>query len=250
MISIKEYKGIRVDELEYFTDNPNKMSTKEFDRLKKEILDTGFVNPIIVYPLENGKYKIVGGYHRFVVAKDLKYNVIPSIVLDVSNADENEIRTLVVKLNTIKGQLDMDKLLNFINNFDIELTAEEWGDVLALDDYNLKQLKKAMLDGLGDYISNDTKNKLKKAKTIDDLKAILNSIFDENYNWDNNNLLVFGAGGGEVIYINLDKETFNLMKEKLSIGTVDGRELIKCFSVSDCFEDCIGVSEDTGEIEF
>ena len=76
-----EYKEISVGEIEANQWNPNQMKDKEFDRLVKEIDESGMIDPIQVVPLDSGKYRIMGGEHRYHACKLLGYETVPSIVL-------------------------------------------------------------------------------------------------------------------------------------------------------------------------
>ena len=51
--------------------NPNKMSDREFNLLCDNMTKVGFVGPIFVRPIEGGKYRIIGGYHRYKAAQVL-----------------------------------------------------------------------------------------------------------------------------------------------------------------------------------
>jgi ParB family chromosome partitioning protein len=60
--------------------NPNRMSDEMRAKLKAYIRKEGFVEPLIVRPLEKG-YQILGGFHRWGIAEELGYRTVPSIVV-------------------------------------------------------------------------------------------------------------------------------------------------------------------------
>ena len=66
--------------------NPNSMDQETFNTLTEEIEGKeentpGFIEPIHVVPLENGRYQIVGGEHRWRAKRSLGHKRIPAIVL-------------------------------------------------------------------------------------------------------------------------------------------------------------------------
>ena len=46
---------------------------KEFERIKKSLQEHGQMDPIIVREIEDNKYEIINGYHRWNAMKDLGY---------------------------------------------------------------------------------------------------------------------------------------------------------------------------------
>lgn len=73
--------------------NPNKVAGTEMKLLYKSIKEDGYTQPIVVYPIENGKFEIVDGFHRYRVCKEHKDiyertgGQIPCVVLDKDKSD-------------------------------------------------------------------------------------------------------------------------------------------------------------------
>ncbi|MEM2174490.1 MAG: ParB N-terminal domain-containing protein [Candidatus Micrarchaeia archaeon] len=76
-----EVKNIPIDLLVELEDNPNIMTDAEFNRLTKELDETGFIDPIQVVPLDDGRYQILGGHLRVKAAKVLGFESVPAVVL-------------------------------------------------------------------------------------------------------------------------------------------------------------------------
>lgn len=91
--------------------NPNKVFKPEMDLLILSIKKSGFCFPIIVVDNEDGTYTIVDGYHRHLVAKKLKMEKVPVVVLD---EPKSELMSATVRFNRARGThqtVDMSKLV-------------------------------------------------------------------------------------------------------------------------------------------
>ena len=57
-------KAIPIEDIQANSYNPNHVAPPEMKLLYESIKQDGYTMPIVVYPLGNGKYEIVDGYHR------------------------------------------------------------------------------------------------------------------------------------------------------------------------------------------
>ncbi len=104
--------------------NPRKKLTpkdKEYQNIKRSIEEFGYVEPIII----NKDNTIIGGHQRYTVLKDLGYQEVDVIELDI---DKEQEKALNIALNKITGQWDEDKLNDLLveldnTGFDITLTG-------------------------------------------------------------------------------------------------------------------------------
>jgi len=116
---------MQVDDLIPANYNPRKdlgKEDKEYQKLRNSIEKFGYVEPIIYNKSNN---VVVGGHQRLKVLKDLGYNEIDCIVVDL---DENKEKALNIALNKISGEWQFDKLKNLLEeldtgDIDIELTG-------------------------------------------------------------------------------------------------------------------------------
>lgn len=80
--------------------NPNSVASPEMKLLYKSILEDGYTMPIVCYKLENGKYEIVDGFHRYTIMKihkdiyERESGKLPVVVIDkdISNRMASTIR--------------------------------------------------------------------------------------------------------------------------------------------------------------
>ena len=70
-----------IDRLEPNPWNPNRMTPEIRRKLRLNLQRDGFVSPLLVRKLD-GRYQIVNGEHRWMIAKELGYQTIPCVVLD------------------------------------------------------------------------------------------------------------------------------------------------------------------------
>lgn len=104
---------IKIDELIFPDYNPRKKLTpedEEYKKIKNSINKFGYVDPIII----NEDNTIIGGNQRGTVLKDLGYNEIDVIRL---NLDKTEEKALNVALNKISGEWDNEKLYEVLKDF-------------------------------------------------------------------------------------------------------------------------------------
>lgn len=113
-----------IDELKRADYNPRKQLTPddiEYQKIKNSIVEFGYVEPIII----NQDKTIIGGHQRLSVLKDLGYNEVDCIVV---NLDKTKEKALNIALNKITGEWDYSKLGDLLleldgENYDLELTG-------------------------------------------------------------------------------------------------------------------------------
>lgn len=195
--------------------NPRKdlqPSDAEYIKLKNSIEHFGYVDPIIVNKRNN---VVVGGHQRLKVLRDLGYEEIEVVYVDLNDTDE---KALNIALNKISGDWDAEKLEDLIReikldtDFDLELTGFSLDEVEimfsgSLDDNNIIaeicDKDNEFLDDINEYDLVDIKvtinNKIKnvtafkinkhciddqyntKTCSINDIKKIINILENEIY---------------------------------------------------------------------
>ena len=84
--------------------NPNAMDDDMVSHLFRSIQRYGFLVPLVVRAMDNGRYETVGGAQRLAVIKDLGFEQAPCVVV---SADGAEARLLSQALNRIQGEDDL-----------------------------------------------------------------------------------------------------------------------------------------------
>ena len=109
-------KEIEISKLKPAEYTPRQISKKQYNDLKQSVEKFGLVDPIIL----NKDMTVIGGHQRLKVCKDLNYDKISCVVLDLSKEQERELN---IRLNKSGGEFDMDALANY---FDVE-ELTDWG---------------------------------------------------------------------------------------------------------------------------
>lgn len=104
-----------------------KPEDEEYQKIKKSIIEFGYVDPIIV----NTDMTVIGGHQRLKVLKDLGYTVIECNMVDL---DKNKEKALNIALNKITGEWDNKKLEELIaelkeEEFDLSTTGFTFDEV-------------------------------------------------------------------------------------------------------------------------
>ena len=119
-----------INDLKYASYNPRKKlkpEDKEYQKIKKSIEEFGYVDPIII----NKDNTIIGGHQRLTVLKDLGYEEVDVIQIDI---DKTKEKALNIALNKITGEWDYamlgDLLLDLDSqNYDLEITGFDLDEI-------------------------------------------------------------------------------------------------------------------------
>ena len=133
--------------------NPNRMSEEMRHKLREYIKKEGFVEPIVVRAKDED-FEILGGFHRWSIAKELNYKTVPCVILDL---DDRRAKILSVNLNEMKGQSLPNLLSNLIHDLSKEITLEDLETQLP---YSMTELRDTLEllkipDGLEAYLDEE-----------------------------------------------------------------------------------------------
>ena len=101
--------------------NPQYLTPRQMDSLKRSIGRDGFVAPILVRPISGERFEVVSGNHRFMAARELGMEQIPCVICKINNDDA---KRLAVNLNTIHGEPNPELLAPFLAEMDDDLLAQ------------------------------------------------------------------------------------------------------------------------------
>jgi len=107
--------------------NPNVMPKAMFERLVKAVKKVGFLQPIVVRPVDDNYYEIVDGVHRARAAGMAGMTKVPCVVIDDCTADS--AIAVQIGMNRMRGELDLSRVADGL----VELLAAGWpvGDLLV-----------------------------------------------------------------------------------------------------------------------
>lgn len=155
---------IGVEELTPNPWNPNRMSEAMRGKLKAYLQREGFVEPLVVRPLGDG-YQILGGFHRWEIAKELGYQTVPCVVVDV---DDQRAKVLTINLNEMKGQSLPSLLASLIHDLSKERTLEDLECQLP---YSIAELYDSLdllkiPDGLDEFLRAESERQARERPQI------------------------------------------------------------------------------------
>ena len=119
--------SLSIDSLKPAAYNPRKKlkkGDKEYEKIKKSIVEFGYVDPIIV----NFDGTLIGGHQRLTVLSDLGYKEVQCVQVRIE--DENKVKALNVALNKITGAWNEELLADLMvdlqdADFNLDLTGFE-----------------------------------------------------------------------------------------------------------------------------
>lgn len=195
-------------------DNINEMSQKTLDRLVQEIRDVGFIAPCQVVPLEDGKYKLLGGEHRWRAAGIAGMTYVPCVVLTETKWTDQDVFDLTAfRLNVIRGSQSPEKFLRLYERLATKHGAESLQDVFAVTDQGLwkkltKQIAKASEH------SPEIAEVAKTAKTPEDFSKKLKKVLkDYEAGLKDSGALVVTADDMPTIVLRLDLPIYEKLKK-------------------------------------
>ena len=141
-------QSIAIDRLIPHPGNPNKMSKTNFDKLVRNIKQTGHYEPLVVRPCPDARgtrdagqvsvspcrgsqcpsvFQIINGHHRWQALKQLGYKVADVVVWDI---DDRQTDILLATLNRLGGRDDLDKKLALLKRLNKTLASRELAKLL------------------------------------------------------------------------------------------------------------------------
>ena len=133
--------------------NPNRMSDEMRAKLKSYVGREGLVEPLVVRP-KGKQYEILGGFHRWQIAKELDYRTVPCVVVDL---DDRRAKVLSINLNELKGASLPNLLANLIHDLSAELTLDDLESQLPYSAAELKDSLELLKipDGLEAFLDDE-----------------------------------------------------------------------------------------------
>jgi ABC-type transport system involved in cytochrome c biogenesis ATPase subunit/GNAT superfamily N-acetyltransferase len=149
-VKVPPAEFVPVDALKVYDENPNRMSRRKLEALKKSIQRYGFVVPIIT----NRDLLVADGEHRLRAAKALGMKQVSVVRLPVDEVDRRLIRQV---MNKLRGE------------HDLFMDAEEYYRIVSRDK---RDLLKALVGEMDVRIDNLLKLREPAVYSDEDLKAL------------------------------------------------------------------------------
>lgn len=192
--------------------NPNEMSKTGFNLLVKNIEETGITDPLLVRSLGNGRYRLVGGNHRYDAAELLGFTEAPcSVITDPEFGDDAE-RFQIVRMNMIRGKLNPQKFMKLYQAMDTKYESDLMAEAFGFEDEDqFKRIIGEMAKSLPSNLQSQFKEAAKEIKTIDGLSKLLNQLFSKHGNTLPYGYMLIDFGAKESVWLRMtafDKAKF------------------------------------------
>jgi ParB/RepB/Spo0J family partition protein len=203
-----ERKSIKTSLLVPNSVNPNEMTDAEFNLLCDNIEKMGLTDPILVRPLEDGRYRIVGGHHRWEVAKLVGMPEVPCTIITDPNFDEDQEAFQVVRMNTIRGHISPQKFIAMYQSL-----APRYADEIMAESFGFASEEefRKLIHSVKKQLPKDLQKKFDEGaselKTIDDLSKLLNQLFTTYGSTLPFGYMLLDFGGKDSIWLRMDPKT-------------------------------------------
>lgn len=126
-MNIQKIEITKLKPAEYNPRKDLKPEDEEYQKIKKSIIEFGYVAPIIV----NSDMTVIGGHQRLKVLAELGYTEVECVVVDL---DKNKEKALNIALNKISGEWDNGKLEELLaelkeTDIDMDITGFSFDEV-------------------------------------------------------------------------------------------------------------------------
>lgn len=162
--------------------NPNVMTDAQFNMLCDNIEKVGLTDPILVRPIpeSEGKYRIVGGHHRWEVAKLYGIPEVPVTVITDPEFTEDEENFQMIRHNVIHGRINPEKFIKMYESLQAKYSKDIAAEMFGFaDEADFEKLISRTASTLPPEMKVSFKKAAKEIKTIDDLATLLNRMFTE-----------------------------------------------------------------------
>jgi len=165
-----ELKTFDIDDLEPLQGELKKLSDKNFNKLRKSLIEKGF--KLVLHVWQNGGVNyLIDGHQRVYVLQQLRkqgYEVPPIPCALVQARTYSEAKETVLMAISQYGKVDEKGFDDFIDGEDFDLDAF---DIPNLPDYDFPSLETqpdyAIIDEAEDSVIDDMKKELRKAIQIE-----------------------------------------------------------------------------------
>ena len=130
-MNIEKIKMSKLNPAKYNPRKDLKPGDIEYEKLKRSILEFGYIEPII-WNKRTGN--IVGGHQRYKILKEMGYKEAECLVVDL---DDNKEKALNIAMNKINGEFDIPLLTDLLkdlsmSDFDVSLTGFDEDEISDL----------------------------------------------------------------------------------------------------------------------
>ena len=110
-------KKVPIEKIHANVYNPNHVAPPEMKLLYQSIKQDGYTQPIVCYPMDDGSYEIVDGFHRYTVMlkhKDIYEREDGCLPVVTINKDISNRMASTIRHNRARGTHDVELMSNIV----------------------------------------------------------------------------------------------------------------------------------------
>lgn len=148
--------AIPIEDIQANSYNPNHVAPPEMKLLYESIKEDGYTMPIVVYPLGNGKYEIVDGYHRYttmLLHRDIYEREGGKLPCSIIDKNKSNRMASTIRHNRARGSHSIELMMNIVSELKKAGMSDAWiMKEIGMDADELLRFKQ--LSGLAELFSN------------------------------------------------------------------------------------------------
>lgn len=121
--------AIPIEDIQANSYNPNHVAPPEMKLLYESIKEDGYTMPIVVYPLGNGKYEIVDGYHRYttmLLHRDIYEREGGKLPCSIIDKDRSNRMASTIRHNRARGSHSIELMMNIVSELKKAGMSDAW----------------------------------------------------------------------------------------------------------------------------
>lgn len=121
---------VKADDVQANDYNPNVVAPPEMRLLQRSIEADGYTQPIVTYPLEDGKREVVDGFHRNRVGKESAkirkrvHGYLPVTTIRAEQSGKDDRIAATIRHNRARGVHTVDNMSAIV----VDLARRNWSD--------------------------------------------------------------------------------------------------------------------------
>ena len=151
---------VKADDVQANDYNPNVVAAPEMKLLRHSIETDGYTQPIVTFPLEDGKREVIDGFHRNRVGKEVKsvrarlYGRLPVTTINGDRTGRDNRIASTIRHNRARGVHQVDNMSEIV----VELSRRNWDDAkigreLGMEPDEVLRLKQ--ISGLAELFNDE-----------------------------------------------------------------------------------------------
>ena len=121
--------AIPIEDIQANSYNPNHVAPPEMRLLYESIKEDGYTMPIVVYPIGNGKYEIVDGYHRYttmLLHRDIYEREGGKLPCSILDKDRSRRMASTIRHNRARGSHSIELMMNIVSELKKAGMSDAW----------------------------------------------------------------------------------------------------------------------------